>query len=81
MELDLQDRSLLELDMTNALRPSELLAFRRKCFDYEASTLKIMETVYKGQDSSLGEDQKESDRHSHSEEPLGRSAAVAASMP
>ena len=34
--------------MTNALRPSELLAFRWKCFDYDASTLKIMETVYKG---------------------------------
>jgi integrase len=34
--------------MTNVLRPSELLAFRWKCFDYDASTLKIKETVYKG---------------------------------
>jgi integrase len=34
MELGLRDRILLELDMTNALRPSELLAFRWKCFDY-----------------------------------------------
>jgi integrase len=48
MELTLRDRILLELDMTNALRPSELLAFRWKCFDYDAYTLKIMETVYKG---------------------------------
>jgi len=31
-ELALRDRILLELDMTNALRPSELLAFRWKCF-------------------------------------------------
>jgi len=48
MELALRDRILLELDMTNALRPSELLAFRWKCFDYDACTLKITETVYKG---------------------------------
>ncbi len=48
LELDPRDRILLELDMTNALRPSELLGFRWKCFDYEASSLKIMETVYKG---------------------------------
>ncbi|WP_051979156.1 hypothetical protein [Edaphobacter aggregans] len=34
--------------MTNALRPSELFAFRWKCFDHEAATLKIIETVYKG---------------------------------
>lgn len=43
MELTLQDRILLELDMTNALRPSELFAFRWKCFSYEACTLEIME--------------------------------------
>jgi hypothetical protein len=30
--LNLQDRLLLELDMTNALRPSELFALRWKCF-------------------------------------------------
>ncbi|HEX6772540.1 MAG TPA: tyrosine-type recombinase/integrase [Acidobacteriaceae bacterium] len=48
VELALQDRILLELDMTNALRPSELLAFRWKCFDHETSTLKIVETVYTG---------------------------------
>jgi integrase len=46
-ELTLQDRILLELDMTNALRPSELFAFRWECVEYEASTSEIMETVYK----------------------------------
>jgi hypothetical protein len=33
-KLSLRDRILLELDMTNALRPSELFAFRWKRFDY-----------------------------------------------
>lgn len=58
MELDLRGRILLELDMTNALRPSELLAFRWKCFEYEASTLKIMETVYKGKIRPWGKTKK-----------------------
>ena len=58
LELDPRDRILLELDMTNALRPSELLAFRWKCFDYEASTLKIMETVYKGKIRPWGKTRK-----------------------
>src|SRR5277367_765828 len=47
-KLNLRDRLLLELDMTNALRPSELFAFRWRRFDYQASTLTITETVYKG---------------------------------
>jgi integrase len=58
VELDLRDRILLELDMTNALRPSELLAFRWKSFDYEASTLKIIETVYKGKIRPWGKTKK-----------------------
>jgi integrase len=58
MELALRDRILLELDMTNALRPSELLAFRWKCFDYDACTLKIMETVYKGKIRPWGKTKK-----------------------
>jgi integrase len=58
MELALRDRVLLELDMTNALRPSELLAFRWKCFDYEAATLKIIETVYKGKIRPWGKTKK-----------------------
>ncbi|HEY6488834.1 MAG TPA: tyrosine-type recombinase/integrase [Terracidiphilus sp.] len=46
--LNLQDRLLLELDMTNALRPSELFALRWKCFHPRESTITIQETVYKG---------------------------------
>jgi integrase len=46
--LNLQDRLLLELDMTNALRPSELFALRWKCFQPAESTISIQETVYKG---------------------------------
>ena len=57
-ELTLRDRILLELDMTNALRPSELLAFRWKCLDYDACTLKIIETVYKGKIRSWGKTKK-----------------------
>jgi len=58
VELALRDRILLELDMTNALRPSELLAFRWKCFDHGASTLKIIETVYKGNIRPWGKTKK-----------------------
>lgn len=46
--LVLRDRILLELDMTNALRPSELFALRWNCFRYEESRMKVVETVYKG---------------------------------
>jgi integrase len=46
--LALRDRILLELDMTNALRPSELFALRWKCFKYEESRMKVVETAYKG---------------------------------
>lgn len=47
-ELRARDRVLLELDMTDALRPGELFAFRWKCFDPSTSSLKIRETVYRG---------------------------------
>jgi len=47
-ELSPRDRLLLELDMTNALRPSELFALRWKCFSAEECTIAIQETVYKG---------------------------------
>ena len=56
--LNLRDRILLELDMTNALRPSELFAFRWKRFDYEASTLTVAETVYKGNIRDWGKTKK-----------------------
>ena len=46
--LDEHARILLELDMTDALRPGELFALRWKCFDPTCSKLVIQETVYKG---------------------------------
>ena len=57
-KLNLRDRILLELDMTNALRPSELFAFRWKRFDYEACTLTVAETVYKGSIRDWGKTKK-----------------------
>ena len=56
--LGLRDRLLLELDMTNALRPSELFAFRWKRFDHRASTLMVAETVYKGKIRDWGKTKK-----------------------
>ena len=47
-QLSLRDRILLELDMTNALRPSELFALRWKCFDQAESKMHVFETTYKG---------------------------------
>jgi integrase len=44
--------------MTNALRPSELFAFRWKRFDYRASTLTVAETVYKGKIRDWGKTKK-----------------------
>ncbi|HEY6488831.1 MAG: tyrosine-type recombinase/integrase [Terracidiphilus sp.] len=52
--LNLQDRLPLELDMTNALRPSELFALRWKCFHPAESTITIQETVYKGKIRTWG---------------------------
>jgi site-specific recombinase XerC len=47
-ELDVRDHLLLELHMTNALRPSGLVELKWKCFNPAASTMKVTETVYKG---------------------------------
>jgi site-specific recombinase XerC len=57
-KLSLRDRILLELDMTNALRPSELFAFRWMRFEYRASTLTVAETVYKGKIRDWGKTKK-----------------------
>jgi integrase len=57
-KLGLRDRILLELDMTNALRPSELFAFRWKRFDHSAQTLTVAETVYKGKIRDWGKTKK-----------------------
>ena len=48
LQLALRDRVLLELDMTNALRPSELFALRWKCFHYAESKMQVFETAYNG---------------------------------
>jgi integrase len=53
-----RDRVLLELDMTSALRPSELFALKWKCFDSEASTMSVAETVYKGNIRPWGKTKK-----------------------
>lgn len=47
--LELRDRIILELDMTNALRPSELFGLRWKCFDRAAHAMALMETTYMGE--------------------------------
>jgi integrase len=57
-ELSPRDRLLLELDMTNALRPSELFALKWKSFDSEESTMSVTETVYKGKLRSWGKTRK-----------------------
>jgi integrase len=46
--LSARDRILLELGMTNALRPSEMFALKWQCFSYEKLTITLSETVYKG---------------------------------
>ena len=47
-ELSLRDWILIKLDMSNALRPSELFPLRWRCFDEVKHVLDIQETVYKG---------------------------------
>jgi len=51
-----RDRMLLTLEMTDALRPSELFALRWSSFD--GSRLKITETVYKGKIRPFGKTKK-----------------------
>ena len=47
-ELSLKDRLILELDMTDALRPSELFGLRWRDFNYDECQLVLRETVYRG---------------------------------
>ncbi len=47
-ELSLRDWILMKLDMSNALRPSELFPLRWRCFLEARHTLDIQETIYKG---------------------------------
>ncbi len=46
-QLPVRHRVLLELEMTNALRPSELFALRWKCFNRAESKMHVFETAYK----------------------------------
>ncbi|HWZ01938.1 MAG TPA: tyrosine-type recombinase/integrase, partial [Edaphobacter sp.] len=57
-ELNARDRLLLELDMTNALRPSELFGLRWKSFNEAAATMSVTETVYKGKIRPWGKTQR-----------------------
>ncbi|MGC9225144.1 MAG: hypothetical protein ACP5E2_14605 [Terracidiphilus sp.] len=56
--LEDRDRILVELDMTDALRPSELFALKWKCFEPANSRLVILETVYKGKIRPFGKTEK-----------------------
>ncbi len=56
--LDLRDRVLLELDMTNALRPSELFALRWKCLNLAESSMSVSETAYMGKIRPWGKTRK-----------------------
>ncbi len=47
-ELSLRDGILMKLDMSNALRPSELFPLRWRCFLETQHTLDIQETIYNG---------------------------------
>jgi integrase len=47
-ELGLRDWILMKLDMSNALRPSELFPLRWRCFEEWTHLLDIQETIYKG---------------------------------
>ncbi len=53
-ELSLRDWILMKLDMSNALRPSELFPLRWRCLLEETHALDIQETVYKGKIRSFG---------------------------
>src|SRR5208282_2776732 len=49
---------LRELDMTNALRPSELFGLRWQCFNHTECTMRLAETVYKGKIRPWGKTRK-----------------------
>jgi integrase len=53
-----RDRLILLLDMTDALRPSELFAIRWRTFD-DVNTLDLTETVYRGKVRTYGKTPKE----------------------
>ena len=56
--LTLKDRLILELDMTNALRPSELFGLRWRDFNHEDCLLELRETVFRGELRNWGKTRK-----------------------
>lgn len=54
----LKDRLILELDMTNVLRPSELFGVRWRDFNHEECLLELRETVYRGKLRNWGKTKK-----------------------
>jgi integrase len=57
-QLSLKDRLILELDMTNALRPSELFGLRWRDFSHDEFLLELHETVYRGKLRNWGKTRK-----------------------
>jgi integrase len=57
-ELSLKDRLILELDMTDALRPSELFGLRWRDLNYDECLLVLRETVYRGKLRNWGKTRK-----------------------
>lgn len=53
-DLNLRDWILMKIDMSNALRPSELFPLRWRCFDEIKCVLDIQETIYKGKVRPFG---------------------------
>jgi integrase len=56
-DMESHDRVCLELDITNALRPSELFALRWRRWDAANLKMNIVETVYKGKIRPWGKTQ------------------------
>jgi integrase len=57
-ELSLKDRLILELDMTDALPPSELFGLRWRDLNYDECLLVLRETVYRGKLRNWGKTRK-----------------------
>ena len=57
-KLTLKDRLILELDMTDALRPSELFGLRWRDFHHDEYLLELRETVYRGKLRTWGKTRK-----------------------
>lgn len=56
--LTLKDRLILELDMTDALRPSELFGLSWRGFKHDECVLELTETVFRGKLRNWGKTRK-----------------------